>query len=629
MKIGIIATYLNMLEVINGLTLDPDITLVVEEAIYSRAVDKLQIMEQQGIEAVISRGATCSYIEKYTSLPVVHCDYGLADILYAVRKASQLGDRICVLSYSSCQWMKPIIEDFIGKEVLFRDGYQNIRENQECVTELKKQGVQVIVGGIASVEAARHYGMDAVLIEVRPETVVQAINEACKVVKAVRKERSELERLNQIINGSSDAVILTDCQGKVLIMNQVAKNFVNAALETEELKSIFELVPSLSFRESILSGASNCEKIRTIKNKLVLVRQTPIIRDGNTEGIVFSMQDSGKIQNMEYLVRNHLHNVPSQLKYAINSFIGESHAAQECRKKIESYAKSDGTVLISGETGTGKEIVAQSLHISSRRNSGPFVAVNCSAIESSLLESELFGYSEGAFTGAKKGGKEGLFEIAHNGTIFLDEIGDISLEAQSSLLRVIQEKEIRRVGGSKTIPVDVRIVAATNKNLQSMVDLGKFRIDLYYRLKVLEIHTPTLAERTEDIPMLVKHFCQQLMVEFSLFSPRVLDKMQQYNWPGNVRELRNFVEKVSLLDDALSADYLFDEYVDVAKYVNKNSSSPDTYADGEHIVIRKGTMQSMEEEILRKMYAECDYNKSKLASVLNISRVTINNKLKK
>lgn len=625
MKIGIIATYKDMMEGVQKLQIPSDIELVVEEAVYSRAADKVESMEKLGVEAIISRGATCSYIEKRSSLPVINCDYGIVDVLEAVKKAEKLGECIGVLTYNSSQWMRSILQAYSGKRLLFGDGYRTIRENQEQVRRLRDAGAEVLVGGIPSVEAAKSCGMAGVQIEICEATITQAINEARKIVNAVRKEREELEKISQIIDKSNDAMILTDNAGDISIMNLMARQLVNSLFGINQLNSILELVPTLAFKEGVLRGIESKEEIRTVKNKVLLISQFPIVVDDERRGMVFTIQDANKLQAMEQILRRHLHDIPNGLKYNVNSFIGMSPGAVECRKKVENYAPSGATVIIFGETGTGKEILAQSIHACSKRNGGPFVAVNCSAIESSLLESELFGYSDGAFTGAKKGGKEGLFEIAHNGTIFLDEIGDISQEAQAALLRVIQEREIRRVGSGKTIPVDVRIIAATNRNLERMIDEGKFRLDLYYRLKILEIHVPPLRRRLEDIPLLVEHFCQQFHIDSSLFTPELLRKMQHYYWKGNVRELRNFVEKVSLLANEVPAEYLFSEYVNAAETWMPSIDA----GRGDYLMVKKGTLQEMERDIFKSMYEEYGFNKSKLASALDVSRVTVDSKLKK
>ena len=236
-------------------------------------------------------------------------------------------------------------------------------------------------------------------------------------------------------------------------------------------------------------------------------------------------------------------------KYLI---IGESFSIEEVKRMISKVASTDARVLVTGENGTGKELVAQQLHQQSKRFKENFIEVNCAAIPSELIESELFGHVKGAFTSAVKD-RSGKFEAAHNGTLFLDEIADMSLAAQAKVLRALQEKKIQRVGNEKDISIDVRVIAATNKNLKQEIKEGRFREDLYHRLAVILIHVPTLKERLDDIPLLTHHFINLLTkeqgLENKLFSPEALQKLKDYPWSGNVRELRNVVERLMILGD--------------------------------------------------------------------------------
>ena len=234
-------------------------------------------------------------------------------------------------------------------------------------------------------------------------------------------------------------------------------------------------------------------------------------------------------------------------RYTFTDIIGTSRAIQQCIQQARQVAVTSSTVLLYGETGTGKELFAQSIHNASQRSGGPFVAINCGAIPASLVESQLFGYEAGAFTGARKEGQQGVFEQASGGTLFLDEISEMELEMQSRLLRVLQEREVVRIGGKKTIPVDVRIIASTNKDLWQMVVGGKFRQDLFYRLNVVDLRIPPLRERVEDIPLLVRHFIKEFRSHFGTFvrdiSNEAMEYLMRYSWPGNVRELQNCIER--------------------------------------------------------------------------------------
>lgn len=296
--------------------------------------------------------------------------------------------------------------------------------------------------------------------------------------------------------------------------------------------------------------------------------------------------------------------------------IGQSTAIKKVFDAIETVAPTDATVLITGESGTGKELVARAIHAGSPRRYHPMVAIHCGALTETLLESELFGHEKGAFTGAQYR-KKGKFEMAEGGTVFLDEIGDISLKTQTDLLRVLQEREIVRVGGHQPLKVDFRCVAATNKNLQELIREGKFRPDLYYRLNVFHIVLPPLRDRREDIPLLVDHFVrkysQQMNKRIERIAPAAMNAIQQFEWPGNVRELENAVERAMV--------------VAKAPEIREEDFS---LRPGTTVVAPDGrTLDEVEKDYILRVLEECSFNQTKAAEVLDIDRVTLHNKLKK
>ena len=299
------------------------------------------------------------------------------------------------------------------------------------------------------------------------------------------------------------------------------------------------------------------------------------------------------------------------------------------------FSYSESNVLICGETGTGKELFAQSIHNSSRRRNNPFVAINCSALPENLLESELFGYVEGAFTGAAKGGKMGFFEIAHKGTIFLDEIGDISPKLQSRLLRVLQEKEIIRLGNDTVIPVDVRIISATNKNLKEAVEKGEFRQDLLYRLDVLELNLPPLRDRGADIALLLNHYIdfehERTGCRLSSLSDRAMNALMQYAWPGNIREMRNFCERLCILCPKETAD-IEDIYRALPDVFKKSAPAASVKIPGPSKTGESTNGHPLlydEEAEILKALALFRNNRTKAAEYLNMHPSTLWRKMKK
>ena len=310
-------------------------------------------------------------------------------------------------------------------------------------------------------------------------------------------------------------------------------------------------------------------------------------------------------------------------KYTINDIIGESKPILQMKEQILAAAKTRSTVLILGETGTGKELAAHAIHRLSVRRHAPFVRVNCAAIPDNLLESELFGYEAGAFTGAVKGGQSGKFELADNGTIFLDEIGDMPLALQSKILRVLQEKEIEKIGGRGPMPVDVRVIAATHQNLKQLVQDKKFREDLYYRLHVIPIQMPPLRDHREDIPLLVDYFLDKQSLELGIVKPdtdrEFISALIEYDWPGNVRELANAIElSVSMANGTITKEKL---PLTIREEYGRSGE--------EDAGVLRSYAEEAEREAIIKALEGCNGNKIKVCDILGISRSSLYNKLKK
>lgn len=318
--------------------------------------------------------------------------------------------------------------------------------------------------------------------------------------------------------------------------------------------------------------------------------------------------------------------INKEYKITLSNIIGESDAIKNTKQEAFMAAKSKSTVLITGESGTGKELFARAIHNHSDRSENPFIAINCAAIPDNLLESELFGYEEGAFTGAKKGGSLGKFELAHTGTIFLDEIGDMSLHLQAKLLRALQEKELNKIGSNSNIQIDVRVVAATNKDLENMVKSGTFREDLYYRLNVIPINLPSLRERKSDIPLLIDFMVEEYALKLSKtiveVKPEVIETMVNYKWPGNIRELQNIIE--------YSINMSSNETITIDLIPNKikNIEVEITQLENDRII----TLEELERiEIIKALNKYKEYKKDKelTAKALGISRATLYRKLEK
>ena len=367
-----------------------------------------------------------------------------------------------------------------------------------------------------------------------------------KVVKALETTDSIKKQLNTILNVINDGIVGIDNNGRIMFRNENAKKLFNSRHNGSRAgNKEINLDDILDFDAKALLGKNFglYRKVHEITGKKILLTMMPIIRNGENNGVIITFKDLSEIIEMENIVRTNLRKRGHTPKYEFSNIVGKSRVIDETKEIAEKLAKSNSTLLLIGESGSGKELFAHAIHKASGKQYGPFVAVNFAALPENLLESELFGYEEGAFTGARKGGHAGLFEQAHKGTIFLDEIGDASMRIQTRLLRVLQEKEVLRIGGTKIIPIDVRIIAATNKNLEELVRTQKFREDLFYRLKVLPIRIPPLRERKEDIPFLIEKMLKKFTHEKEMIiSDEAMEKFMEYDWPGNIRELENVIE---------------------------------------------------------------------------------------
>ncbi|ABO48894.1 transcriptional regulator [Desulforamulus reducens MI-1] len=368
-----------------------------------------------------------------------------------------------------------------------------------------------------------------------------------------------------LIDNPYEGFIVVNKDGFVTFISNLYLDTINLTREDTIGKHITEVHENTKLTQVLETGKPISYDYWETKGMTLIVVRFPILNNagdliGAVGKAVFVDIPSGKtlankLKQLEKEVefyRQELYKFYNA-KYTFNDMIGESDAIKKVKKIAQKIALSESTVLITGESGTGKELFAQAIHNASYRSRFPFVRINCAAVPENLLEAELFGYAEGAFTGAKKGGKPGKFELAQGGTIFLDEIGELPLSMQSKLLNVLQEREIERVGGIRTVSVDFRVIAATNRNLEDMVKEGTFRDDLYYRLNVISLKIPSLRERQDDIPLLVNYFTDKLNNKLKCsverFTEEAMLVLSKHYWPGNIRELQNTLERVFILSD--------------------------------------------------------------------------------
>lgn len=438
-----------------------------------------------------------------------------------------------------------------------------------------------------------------------------------------------------ILNNVYSGIIVCDTDAKIVFMNAVYADLIGINRSDAIGCEINKFFPYSRLREVMKTGRAELgQKCRLKTDTPLLVNRIPLRYEGKTTGVILQtvFRDYkhftdllARLNLLEKEVKYFKEGLDTVLsaRYNFQSIIGQSKAIREAKDLTRHYAKSEAPVLVTGPTGAGKELFSHAVHSESARRGGPFVSVNCAAIPRELLESELFGYESGAFTGASKKGKPGQIELAHEGTFYLDEIGDLPLPAQAKLLRILDTKMLDKLGSVKSKHVDFRLVAATNKDLADMIKRRRFRDDLFYRLNTMTVKIPPLAERKEDIPLLVDHFLETLDKRNLSVTDEAMADLMGYSWPGNIRELKNIVERaVSLVDkDVITQDQLPQEML-------KNCDEPVIVSESSNTLLAD-EIARFEAAVLQKRLAANNGNMAKTAKSLGISRSTFYEKCKR
>ncbi len=464
--------------------------------------------------------------------------------------------------------------------------------------------------------------------------VFQDMTELQNTLEELANIKSYKDVLETVIESDYDGIVVVDPDGIITMFNKAYEDFIDVPKEKAIGRHVTEVIENTRMHIVVKTGVPELGQIQKICGHEMICNRIPIVKDGKIWGalgkVMFRdvkefksfVEKINKFQSELDYYKDMVSKIQG-MQYSFDQIIGSSPEMQELKKMAKRVAQSSSTVLIRGESGTGKELFAQSIHYLSPRKNGPFIKVNCSAIPENLLESELFGYEEGAFTGAKKGGKLGKFELANKGTILLDEIGDMPLNMQIKLLRVLQEKEIERVGGTTAIPLDVRVIAATNRNLEELIEEGKFRLDLYYRLNIVELKIPPLRQHKSDLPELIQFLLEKIAAKMGCPVPSISQEamkvIMNYDWPGNVRELENVLERC--------LNFLENNEI-------RESNLPyhiRNYLQGQqrNSLELKEHKQEAERLAIINALKLCGGNKVKAAKMLGISRASIYQKIEK
>ena len=596
----------------------------------NRGIRLAKKLQNEDVDVIVCRGGTARLIiESRVNIPVVEIPItgqDLAQVFHESKKLTGLPHpKVAILAFSNMVHDIEILSTILDIELTIYP-LKTVEDLPSKIAEVAITDADIVVGGIKTILLAAKKGLMTHLIRSGDFSIRTAFLEAQKIMLGRKIEKEKAQEFKALVDYSLEGIISINKDRVIKVFNPTAERLLNLSAKDILGQKIDSMLTFINFDACLLEGQQSIGQVVQLGTIWISFNIAPIIVDQLIIGAIIAFQDVTRIQEMEARIRNELITRKFIAKYHFTDLLGVSPQMIEIKRIAQEMSLIDATVLISGESGTGKELFAQSIHNESQRKHGPFVAVNCAALPQNLLESELFGYVEGAFTGATKKGKPGLFEMAHTGTIFLDEISEMDKYAQSRLLRVLQEKQVMRLGDDKYIPVDMRIIAATNKNLAERIKEGQFRQDLFYRLKVLTMTLPALRNRKNDIQYLAHHFLEyykrrhfkQLDISDSGYN-----YLSGYSWPGNVRELKYFIERLVVI---ASEKWITEDVI--KKYWHDREDETELPAIvSDDLPVDNAPLPSEDKRITDAL-AQCHSNITRAAKLLGMDRSTLYRKLK-
>ncbi|MEZ2296413.1 propionate catabolism operon regulatory protein PrpR [Variovorax sp. RCC_210] len=595
---------------------------------FDEAVDAVRALHARApVDVIVAAGASGEWLRRHLDIPVVIVEVRGFDLMRALAAARAISPRVGLVSFEGPSEHLAQLDALFGMGIA-QFSYRGPDDAPACVQALRAAGVGAVVApGLVSdlAEQAEQAGIASVLMY-SDDAVRQALEDAIHLARLGRAERARHERLNTVLGQLQDGVVAVDLHQRIEALNPAMAELMGVPAHELTGRVLGDVEPVLDLGATLRLREAPADEVLQLGARTLVVRRAPIVEAGEVTGALLVCRDPAVIQRADRHLRANQRQRGAPARYRLEAFSGESPAARRVRELAAHCAASDATVLIVGESGTGKELVAQGIHTASRRATQPFLAVNCAALGESLLESELFGYEEGAFTGARRGGKTGLVEAAHTGTLFLDEIGDMPLALQTRLLRVLQEREVLRLGATAAVPVDLRVIAATHADLAAQVERGQFRRDLYYRLAVLRVETPPLRERADDIAPLAAELLARragkagvALAQASRWLDALLEVAAGYGWPGNVRELENFVERLLGCQGYLAPAGDLDRARLLEVFPECTQARPAPLRDR----VLKGAGRDAEARRVREVLQSVQGDQAQACAVLGISRSTL------
>jgi propionate catabolism operon transcriptional regulator len=583
------------------------------------------------VDALVAAGSNGAYLRDRADLPVVVVGASTVDALAALVQARKASPRIGVVNFMRVVPGLEQARDILNFEDLAQLPYVSPEEARAHVTDLAARGFGVIIGPGPVCELAERAGLEAVLLY-GSDSLSMAVRQAADIARIARGEAARRHHLERLVAHMEVAIAAVDASERLVSMNAAMQRLLGVSEADALGRPLSAVVPQAGLDRVIASGAAEHDSVERLGSHTVVASRIPLRELGVTRGAVLVCHDATLVERLDQRLRSRHRPRRFEARYSLEGILGDSPAMREVRELAQVYAPTDATVLITGESGTGKELIAQGIHAASRRAKHPFVAINCAAFPETLLESELFGYDEGAFTGSRRGGRAGLFEAAHLGTIFLDEIGDLPVSLQTRLLRVLQERQVLRLGSNDPTPVDVRVVAATHRDLLQAMESGQFRSDLYFRLHILPLHLPSLRERPGDAAVIALELLKRALARHGAPGAharalaRLRPLLETYDWPGNVRELENVVERIALIfSTGAASEAGFEAKLRLVLPELRGSPPAPPAALPRASPREERTRQELER--VGRVLAECDGNVSEAARRLGMGRSTIYRKL--
>jgi PAS domain S-box-containing protein len=586
---------------------------------------------REGAKVVVSRGGTYQMIKADMDLPVVEIKITTFDLIESFKEAKRIAPAdglIGIIGFPNVISSADLVAELMGlKAILFE-----IDNLDDIPAEVDRQiglGVRVFVGDGNVGYAASRYESTAILIQSGRQAIRDAIQEAERILCAARNEKEKAQQFSAIIDFVQDGIIATDDRGVVTVFNSASEKIIGLPREKALGQCITKVSPEMRLLDILKTKRSEIGEIRQLKNGTVISSNlVPVVVDDAVKGVVATYQDITEVQRLEHRIRIRLSENGFVAQHEFADIVHRSEMMEECIRTARKFSDNLASVLISGPTGVGKELFAQSIHNSSRRRNFPFVAINCAALPETLIESELFGYVDGSFTGAARKGKAGLFEMAHGGTVFLDEISELPMVLQGRLLRVLQEKKVMRIGDNKLIPVDVRVICASNRDLRKMAGQKQFRADLYFRIAILSLYIPALAERREDVEILSEHFVDEAASRYRkgkmTLAPEALALLRGYPFEGNVRELQGMIERAVVVCEGRVI-----QVADLVAAPNRHDGGRDDEAEESGDFFAHGrTLKEVEDRYIEHVFQKTNGSVSAASVILGIDRTTLWRRMK-